>query len=160
MYSQSQWLIGRFGAVCPKLHVHQKIRPLQSGMHSVTSYNNSTNLLSQSSDTPPSLASPIFTQFRQWTDHLLVSSHLNAAAQLQPSCILCLTTHLPCAHWKGRSHNSRSPMSSWLWLRVSGSPNLMALWHAKLLRMARRAGGTICSGWPASVHYGYTVRCK
>ena len=69
-------------------------------------------------------------------------------------------THLPCAHWKGRSHNSRSPMISWLWLRVSGSPNLMALWHAKLLRMARRVGGTICGGWPASVHYGYTVRCN
>lgn len=85
--------------------------------------------------------------------------------QQQPSYnlhirILCLTTHLPCAHWKGRSHSSRSPMSSRLWQRVSGSPNLMALWHAKLLRMARRVGGTICAGWPASVHYGYTVRCN
>ena len=89
-----------------------------------------------------------------WTHYLQVVNHLTTTTQPQP--LLCLTTHLPCAHWKGRSHNSRSAMSSSLWLRVSGSPNLMAPWQAKLFRMVRSEGGTICDGWPASVHYRYT----
>lgn len=102
-----------------------------------------------SSHMPPICASLAWTQ---WVDYLLVVNHLNTTNFKW----LCMATHLPCAHWNGRSHNWRSAISCWLWLRVSGSPNRIALWHAKLLRMARREGGTICIGCPASVHYRHS----
>ena len=129
------------------------MRTLHSKRHLLASCYHASKLLPRSSVIQSVFANP-HQPLQRWTHYLQVVNHLTTTTQLQP--LLCLATHLPCAHWKGRSHNSRSAMSSSLWLRVSGSPNLMAPWQAKLLRMVRSEGGTICGGWPASVHYRYT----